>query len=486
MRKNDRTKRENMKKILVALYIGLSISILAVNVGASPWIDLKNNNGELTVNNSPTLNNVSQQIWNIFVKQNQYNSDAGIFGKYQNAVGKRSYFIRTSNTDEIMIRLSENGDDSFSYGSNLSRNCGIRKNGEWTMISVRYNGSYNNQYGLINYYRNGRWCDADLTTIKKLYNVPLKLEIGGSNNIFLNASIDDASMYNYLPDHQLYRLYQESEHGINGRQTIPVLIYHQVTDPADAKEKVSVKNFKYQMAYLKSNGFTTITTNDYFKWQKGNFIMPKKPVLIFLDDGRSSVYQNVTSIFDKYGYKGTIAVVTKYADKATYGGWTGYMNWSQLKRLQDKGWEIASHSVDHTDMLTLSETAFRSQLELSKTKIKNNLGKTPISFVFPFHSSNVTYTNICGMYYELCWTTGTRDTRPLYIDYSSKGKVYQSLKRIQIYNNTDIQTFKEIFAREMTKPVALWPINEGVGNITYDKSGNGNNALLNANAAWHI
>lgn len=480
-------KRENMKKILLAtLCIGLTISILAINVSASPWIDLKNNKGELTVNNSPSLNNVSKQIWNIFVKQNQYIPDAGIFGKYQNIIGKRSYVIRTSNTDEISMRLSGNGDDSISYSSNLSRNCGIRKNGEWTMLSVRFNGSYNNKYGLINYYHNGKWCDADLTTIKKLYNVPLKLEIGGGNNIFLDASIDDGSMYKDLPDHQLYRLFQESEHGLNGIQTIPVLIYHQVTDPANAREIVSVKNFKAQMAYLKSNGFTTITTNEYAQWQKGNFVMPKKPLIIYTDDGRSSVYKNVVPIFDQYGYKGNIAVVTKYADKATYQGWPGYMNWSQLKTLQNKGWEISSHSVDHIDMLTLSETAFRAQLSNSKTKIKANLGKTPISFIFPFHSSNMTYTSICGKYYELCWTVGTRDTQPLYIDHSSKGKVYQSLKRIQIYNTTNMQTFKEIFAREMTKPTALWPINEGVGKITYDKSGNRNNALLNANAVWHI
>ena len=47
-----------------------------------------------------------------------------------------------------------------------------------------------------------------------------------------------------------------------------------------------------------------------------------------------------------------------------------------------------------------------------------------------------------------------------------------------------MQTFKDMFAREISNPIGAWELNEDTGGIAYDSSGNGNNALLNANATW--
>ena len=459
-------------------YGGVASETITVNVtdGQGVWIDLTNNSGELTVNDSSSLGDLSSATWNIWALQNQYTLNAGLFGKYQASSGKRSYIIRTSGS-EISIVLSGDG----NITETLSSGCGLQNNNEWTMITVAYNGTH------ITFYRNGQKCTSKPTSIRALKNAPVPLRIGGGNNIFFNGSIDDTLIFDKeLPAHQIYRLLQESEHGLAGRQSIPVILYHQLKDPADESDKVTVNNFEQQIAYLHNNNFTTITPENFYQWQKDNFTMPERPVIIYFDDGWSDVYDHALPILKQYGYAGTVALVAYYADQMSYGDWTGYMTWDQLRELQNNGWEIASHGFEHLHMTSLSEAEFRYQLNYSREEIENELGRKPTSFVFPYHDANIPYTAICGEYYDLCWTYGSRDTFPYYTLYTDDGHAYQGLKRITIYNTTTMQTFQKMFAREVYNPVGAWPLNEGTGNIAYDSSGNNNNAILNANAKWHF
>lgn len=461
----------------------------AGSTGQENWIILNNNTGELTVNDSYSLDNgtgLSSVTWSMWAMQNSYTPNAGLFGKYKPLTDKRSYLIRTVNLDGIQIVLSSDGTSTKSYSSNISRACGIQNNNEWTLITVTYIESK------TIYYHNGVRCDSDPGNISQIYDTTEPLRIGGGNSVFFNGSMDDISIYNNnFPGHQVYRFYQESEHALSGVKTIPVLAYHLIMDPPEDSTKVSVDEFKKQMSYLYDNNFTTITTENFYQWQKGNFIMPKRPVIIIFDDGWSNTYYTAYPILAQYGYVASVGIVTMYADQSSG---PQYMNWSQIRELHDVGWEISSHSVgiidiitgwtEHANMLTLNETEYRKQLNESSTKILTNIGVKPTSFIFPFHYSNSTYTSICGEYYDLCWTYGSRDTWPYYTDGSDNGQVYQSLKRITVYNTTTMQTFKEMFIRESSIPAGAWSVNEGTGNVAFDSSGNGNNAVLSADAIW--
>ena len=375
--------------------------------------------------------------------------------------------------------MSGNGNNVATYTSGT---CMVQNNGEWTIFTVTYSGS------AITFLRNGQNCSTQTTTIKPLFNSPEPLRIGGGNNIFFNGAIDDVFIYNKeLPDHQLYRFFQESEHGLDGIETIPVLLYHNVTNgTASEPDMLRTNDFRQQIDFLHNNNFTTITAENFNQWKKNNFTMPARPVIIYFDDGVEEVYSNAYPILKNYGYVGTVAVVINDTNGSTYEeGYTGFITWPQALELQNNGWDMASHSMDHDFMTSLNETEFRRNLNVSSTQIKQYLGRKPTSFVFPFHDANATYTAICGEYYDLCWTYGSSDTMPFYSTYTDNGHEYQNLKRITIYNTTTIQTFQRMFIREISTPVGAWPLNEGNGSKAYDRSGNNNDAILNANATWH-
>jgi peptidoglycan/xylan/chitin deacetylase (PgdA/CDA1 family) len=344
------------------------------------------------------------------------------------------------------------------------------------MISIVYTGSK------IIYYRNGVKCDEDSSSINQIYDSPQPVSLGGSSNPTFGGALDEFSLYSSdLNSYQISRLYQESQHGKNQGQSIPVLVYHQVESNANVFDKITITEFERQMNYLHQNGFTPITVEDYLNWRNGHFNLPAKPVIIFFDDGWMSVYKNALPIMDKYGFKGNIAIVTDYASGIRGG--PSYMHWPELRKLKEKGWGMVSHSETHTYMLKLSEKDFRKQLDDSKKIIKDNLGTAPNSFVFPFSNANTTYAKICGEYYSLCWTSGSAVEQPLYSYKYTDGKTYLGLRRINIRSDTSFSSFKNLFSKESSVLVNL-QMDEGSGKILYDSSGNRNNANLNGGVSW--
>ncbi|MBX4196696.1 polysaccharide deacetylase family protein [Candidatus Pacearchaeota archaeon] len=467
------------------IFLGLVLTVFLISSAlalplskGNVFINLNGKNGEVRVDDNVSSGNFPAMTWNFWVKQNKYADGAGLIGRYAPVPQGRSFLIRTSDTTGLTVVLSQDGTNQISYNSNIARNCGIQNNNEWTMITVAYNGSE------VYYYRNGVYCDADQTPIHPIFESPVQpFRFGGANNVYFNGSIDDINYYSsLLTRYQAQRLYKESEHGANLGQSITVLLYHQVLDNANDAGIVTPANFKAQMDYLKQQGFTSITLDNYESWRKGQFTMPDKAVLIFFDDGRQSVLDTAYPIMKPLGLKGNLAIVSDYAD-GTRGSAATYMSWNEIKTLTNDGWGVAAHSTNHTNLLTLTEQGVRQQMTISKQKVKDNLGITATSFVFPFHATNQTLTNWCGEYFNLCWTEGVRDTRPEYIYKSTNGKLYQGLKRISIVNSTTMDTFKDILGRE-TNIESTWLMDEGQGKVTKDSQDN-RDGWLTDGASWN-
>ena len=413
--------------------------------------------------------------WNMWLKQDDYVDRAGVIGKYESTAGKRSFLIRSVLNDGISVILSKDGTTSSTHTTLSSKHCGLRNN-EWTMITIVYTGNK------IEYYRNGIKCDEDTTAVNKIYDSQTPINFGGANKISFNGKIDDYKIYEEpLTSSQIKILYDESEHGKNLGQSITTLLYHQIEDNANAADKVKPIEFEKQMQYLNSTGFTTIKVEDYNKWKKNEIEIPKKSILITFDDGWRSVYEKAYPIMKKYGLIGTQFVIGDYANEES--GVPSYSDWNELKTMQDNGWNMEAHGMQHTKMLSLSESEFREQLTGIKTEVRDNLGTTPKSFVFPFHNANSEYTRICGEYYDLCWTRGRDATSPEYVYKSSDGHAYAGLNRITIANNTSLELFKDILGRQ-TDIVGEWEMNEGTGTTTEDTSTKHNDGTLNSGASW--
>ena len=160
----------------------------------------------------------------------------------------------------------------------------------------------------------------------------------------------------------------------------PILEYHMVTEnprPGAEKYVVPPADFAEQLDYLASEGYTTITPQDYARARKGKQTLPEKPVILSFDDGYEDNHRVVLPMLEERGMKAVFYVVTNDI------GLPGYMTWDNLFDMERRGMEIGSHTANHIPLTELPPEKQRDELRLSKLMLEWKGMKTIYSFSYP-------------------------------------------------------------------------------------------------------
>ena len=129
-------------------------------------------------------------------------------------------------------------------------------------------------------------------------------------------------------------------------QLLPVLNYHGIDAIPPDQYELTPSEADQQLAYLKANGYQSVTLEQYQLWLAGQNIGVAKPVLITVDDGLNDQIA-WDALLQKYGFKAVLFVVTGFADETTPGDAdpAKNMSWSTIQSLAANGrWEIAFHA----------------------------------------------------------------------------------------------------------------------------------------------
>lgn len=105
---------------------------------------------------------------------------------------------------------------------------------------------------------------------------------------------------------------------------IPVLTYHRITTD-NAKRRyyrnkslaMAESKFEQEMRWLKRNGYHTISTSEFADWRLEGAFLPKKSVLITIDDGFYETYHVAYPILRKYNLKATVFIIGSKTKKRT-------------------------------------------------------------------------------------------------------------------------------------------------------------------------
>ncbi|MGD8282916.1 MAG: polysaccharide deacetylase family protein [Desulfobacterales bacterium] len=173
----------------------------------------------------------------------------------------------------------------------------------------------------------------------------------------------------------------------NGYQTIPILTYHRFAESCSSPLCMPEKTFDLHMKYLKENGYHAITGDELLAFLEYRQGIPKKSVLITMDDGYRSVYNIAYPILKKYGFTATIFIYTSFVGVSKTA-----ITWNQLKEMKAAGFTIGSHTIDHSDLTNPkegeTEQAFinRIQRELygSKKIIDQKLEQNTYFLAYPY------------------------------------------------------------------------------------------------------
>jgi peptidoglycan/xylan/chitin deacetylase (PgdA/CDA1 family) len=169
-----------------------------------------------------------------------------------------------------------------------------------------------------------------------------------------------------------------------GRVSVPILLYHNISDHGNNRYITTSKAFHAEMEALHQNGCHTITISQLADVIRHGGELPKNPVVLTFDDGYLGVYENALPILNDYGFVGVMYVITSTLDSATS---YGYVQKNQLVELVDAGWEIGSHSVTHSDLKT-SKLGMQNELVQSRNTLETLLGTKVRSFAYPYATAN--------------------------------------------------------------------------------------------------
>ena len=141
--------------------------------------------------------------------------------------------------------------------------------------------------------------------------------------------------------------------------TLTVIGYHEIINTENAlipEYAVSTTQFQQHIDWLKKNGFHFINVDQLIQAHQGKYSLPKKPVLLTVDDGYASFYQNAYPIVKANKIPVVLAVVGSWLEpkedqSIDFSGEQiqrkEMLSWSELKEMQDSGLvEMASHSYN--------------------------------------------------------------------------------------------------------------------------------------------
>lgn len=175
----------------------------------------------------------------------------------------------------------------------------------------------------------------------------------------------------------------------DGYQTVPILSYHRFGE-GRGRLSVSAEQFDAQMAYLRDQGFHVVALADAAAFFRGERALPRKSVVLTIDDGYRSVYNIAYPILSRYGYPATVFIYSDYINR-------GGLSWDQMREMEASGLiSFQAHSKTHANLTqrlpdeTLADYRRRLKAEVSMPveKLSGRMGDPVYGYAYPFGAVN--------------------------------------------------------------------------------------------------
>jgi peptidoglycan/xylan/chitin deacetylase (PgdA/CDA1 family) len=186
----------------------------------------------------------------------------------------------------------------------------------------------------------------------------------------------------------------------DGYQAVPILSYYFFAETCKSSTCMPTRIFDQQMRYLKDNKYKVITLSQLHDFLNYRYALPKRSVVITLDDGYRSAYDIAYPILKKYGFTATLFIYTDFVGMSKSA-----ITWDQLREMKANGFVVGSQTVSHCD-LTKKEAGeddkayierVKRELLVSKKIIDKELKQNTIYLAFPYGRYDQRIVNICDL-----------------------------------------------------------------------------------------
>jgi peptidoglycan/xylan/chitin deacetylase (PgdA/CDA1 family) len=165
---------------------------------------------------------------------------------------------------------------------------------------------------------------------------------------------------------------------------VPILTYHRVhryaTELTKSQPDLTVEPtaFREQMAALDRAGHTTITQRQLFGALYRGTALPRKPVIISVDDGYVDDVTEILPVLRRHRMVATFYVITRRVHEA------GFVDTRQIRALEAAGMDVGAHTRTHANLPALPPAALRSEVDGSQADLSAILGHPVYWFAYPY------------------------------------------------------------------------------------------------------
>ena len=158
---------------------------------------------------------------------------------------------------------------------------------------------------------------------------------------------------------------------------VPILEYHVLgAAPADAPYPelyVTRPDFHQEMDWLDAHGYQAVTLEEVEDaWYRGG-TLPAKPVVVSFDDGYRPQFTYALPELRRHGWPGVLNLKAEGSDLYT----------SNVEAMIAAGWELASHTINHSDLTTLDAAGLKEELSGSRKLLQREYGVPVKDFCYP-------------------------------------------------------------------------------------------------------
>ena len=184
--------------------------------------------------------------------------------------------------------------------------------------------------------------------------------------------------------------YYSNDHGILS------LMYHRFNENKYPSTNIKMEIFKDQMSIIRDLGY------EYYKpkFFEEEFDKPKekKKILITIDDGFKSFYNEAWPYLKKNKIPFILFVSTEPVGKH------GYMTWDEIKEIDNSEiGTIGHHSHTHEYLIDMSEEDFVNDIETATKIFEKKLGYVPSIFSYPFGEYSLYMKNYISKNFKIAF-----------------------------------------------------------------------------------
>ena len=188
-------------------------------------------------------------------------------------------------------------------------------------------------------------------------------------------------------------------------------MYHRFEENKYPSTNIKIKDFEEHLKIIEKNNILFVNPKNFendLRLNKG-----KRKILLTIDDGFLSFYENAWPILKKKKIPFILFVSTREV------GAFNYMTWEQIREISKEDFvEIGNHSHTHEYLVDEKDALIMADIKQSITIFENKLGKKSIFFSYPFGEYSLNFKKIIkslGFKYAFGQHSGVIDeTKDLY------------------------------------------------------------------------